>query len=59
MFEDEKKQLEWEEKMIKIYEERTTSRNSILIHVIITAFCQGTLVSLLYIDVVGTTMEAF
>ena len=45
--------------MLKIYEERTSGRNTILIHVLITAFCQSVLVALLYLDVVGNSIEAF
>ena len=44
--------------MMKIYEERTSGRISILVHVLITAFCQGTLVALLFLDVVGTSKES-
>lgn len=44
--------------MVKIYEERTSGRNMIFTHVLITAFCQGVLVSLLFMDVVGTSRAA-
>ena len=43
--------------MVKIYEERTSGRNLILIHVIITAFSQGVLVTLLFMDVVGFSRD--
>ncbi len=39
IYEDEKKQIEWEQKMMKLYEERQVGRTNILIHVVITAFC--------------------
>lgn len=42
--------------MVKIYEERNISKNIIFIHVFITAFCQGVLVSLLFVDVIGSDM---
>lgn len=45
--------------MLKIYEERNASRTTIATHVLITAFCQVVLVSLLYMDVVGVTPAAF
>lgn len=38
IYQDEIKQQEWEQKMIKLYEERTSGRTNILIHVAITAF---------------------
>ena len=55
IYEDEQRNNEWEAKMMKIYEERTSGRTNILINVMITAFCQGTLVFLLFTEVVGTT----
>ena len=42
--------------MMRIYEERTAGRNTILIHVFITAFCQGVLVALLFVEVVGNSV---
>ena len=42
--------------MIKLYEERTSGRTTILIHVAITAFCQSVLVTLLFLEVVGSNM---
>ena len=42
--------------MLMIYEERNLGRTKILIHVIITAFCQGVLVSLLFQDLVSFDM---
>lgn len=59
VYEDEKKQLEWERKIVKIYEERSVGRTTILIHVLITAFCQATLVFLLFNEVVGFTYASF
>ena len=41
--------------MVKIYEERTSGRNLILIHVIITAFSQGVLVTLLFMATLWMT----
>lgn len=55
IYEDEQRHNEWEAKMMKIYEERTSGRTNIMIHVMITAFCQATLVALLFAEVVGTT----
>ena len=57
IYEEEQQHQEWEAKMVRIYEERTAGRNTILIHVIITAFCQGMLISLLFVDVVGSSIE--
>ena len=34
--------------MLKIYDERNLGRATILIHVFITAFCQGVLIALLF-----------
>lgn len=56
LYEDELKQREWEEKMMKVYEERTSGRTTILIHVAITAFSQTVLVMLLFMEVVGSSM---
>ena len=39
--------------MLMIYEERNLGRTKILIHVLITAFCQGVLISLLFQDLVS------
>ena len=39
--------------MLKIYDERNLGRTTILIHVLITAFCQGVLIALLFNQVVG------
>ena len=57
IYEDEQRHIQWEKKMVKIYEERTSGRNLILIHVIITAFSQGVLVTLLFMDVVGFSAD--
>ena len=56
IYEDEQRHQEWEAKMLKIYEERNLGRTTILIHVLITAFCQCVLVILLFQDVVGFNM---
>ena len=56
IYEDEIKQQQWEEKMIKLYEERTSGRTNILIHVAITAFSQTVLVVLLFMEVVGNNL---
>ena len=42
--------------MIKLYEERTSGRTNILIHVAITAFSQTVLVVLLFLEVCGSSM---
>ena len=39
IYEDEQRHQEWEAKMLRIYEERNLGRTTILIHVLITAFC--------------------
>lgn len=39
IYEDEQRHNEWEAKMLKIYEERVSGRTTVLIHVLITAFC--------------------
>jgi len=39
IYEDEKKQQEWEQKMLRVYDLRASGRTTILIHVVITAFC--------------------
>jgi len=43
--------------MVKLYESRAAGRTTIFIHVCITAFCQAVLVSLLFMEVVGTTKQ--
>ena len=50
---------EWEQRMLKIYEERATSRSTIFVHVIVTAFCQLVLCSLLFREMIGTSLADF
>ena len=45
--------------MLKIYDERNLGRTTILIHVLITAFCQGVLIALLFNQVVGFNEDNF
>ena len=45
--------------MVKIYEERNAGRTMIAVHVLVTAFCQGVLVTLLFNEVIGQNIADF